>query len=256
MRSRRCSTQDGKLLSGECSTRPGRVGPRGASQSEQAYRDRQEEPRAQSLSICIDDEFEFLSRINGLFSDEKPCNGVSTLRAILLRHRHYVDGQAWRYAGRMIVRATQFYRDCRDGEPRAACVALTVNRLLVEVAHFRPRREQHISMEHVMSGPSVVFKLCRRADEVAVVREADDVADRFLVQVREQIVVVALAVHHVNRAPRARHNIFPLRQRHAPTAGTRAWGLAAESACWFGHGWELCESRPRPPRLPTDREQC
>lgn len=71
--------------------------------------------------------------------------------------------------------------------------------------------EKHVGGRGLMtSGRSPVRVPWRHSQKGAdpIVRAPDVVPDRLLLQVREQVVVVALTVHHVNRAPRARHRPF------------------------------------------------
>src|SRR5580704_9897231 len=71
--------------------------------------------------------------------------------------------------------------------------------LLVEFSRLPPARDVDLSSEHASRCKRAFLQLFCRSDEVAIVSEAHDVPNRVALEHREQVIVVAFPVHHVDR---------------------------------------------------------
>jgi hypothetical protein len=101
----------------------------------------------------------------------------------------------------VVIRTSYLDCDRRDRQLGGAGVAVRVNRLLVEFAELFPRREVDLPSKQGARRQRPLLDLVRRSDEVSIVHEADDMPNRFGVHVAEEVIVVALAVHDMDREP-------------------------------------------------------
>src|ERR1700722_2058023 len=101
---------------------------------------------------------------------------------------------------------------------------------------------------------SAVFHLLFRADQIAVVREADDMPDGMRVEIRKQVVVVALSIHDVDGPTWIADSLLGGDYSSRPTERLTLWVFAEMSPIPSTPGWlSPCPGlrREHAQRLPT-----